>query len=99
MLYNAFVRRRLEYCAAMWDPYDAEYCFLIFLSEVGTVNLNESLLGICIYKRMYGYYPMLVLSLYVYDLGGCDTLEDLKDLVLQGGQSRNTDQRRSIFAE
>ncbi|KAJ2944969.1 hypothetical protein O0L34_g1866 [Tuta absoluta] len=67
LLYTSFVRSKLEYCAMVWDPHEANYGILI---ERVQRKFNRYL-----YKRMYGYYPWLFPSLFVNGMVGLDTLE------------------------
>lgn len=67
MLYNAFVRSRLEYCATIWNPCEDIYTLLI--------EKTQRKFARYLYKRKYGYYPLLFPSLFVSGMVGLDTLE------------------------
>lgn len=74
MLYNAFVRSKLEFSAIGWDPRETKYAMM--------VERLQRKFARYIYKRMYGYYPYLFPSLFVSGMIGIDTLEMRRKLQL-----------------
>lgn len=67
VLYNAYVRSKLEYGAVVWDPYEGKYILLLERIQRRFTRW--------IYKRSYGYYPYMYPSLFVSGMVGLDTLE------------------------
>lgn len=67
VLYNAYVRSKLEYGAIAWDPYEEKY--------IVKIERVQRKFARWLYKREYGYYPYLYPSLFVSGMVGLDTLE------------------------
>lgn len=67
MLYNAYVRSKLEFNSVVWDPKEIKY----------TTLLERVQRKFCrfLYRRRYGYYPLLYPSKFVLGMVGYDTLE------------------------
>jgi hypothetical protein len=66
LLYNAYVRSRLEYNSIVWDPREKKYTLLIERVQRKFARF--------LYKRYYGYYPTLFPSLFVTGMVGLETL-------------------------
>lgn len=67
VIYNAYVRSKLEYAAVVWNPYEDKYEMLI--------ERIQRKFARWLYKKSRGYYPYLYPSLFVL---GMVTLETLK---------------------
>lgn len=67
LLYNAYVRSKLEYSAIVWDPSEKKYILLI--------ERIQRKFARYLYKRRYHYYPFLYPSLFVSGMVGLETLE------------------------
>lgn len=67
VLYNAFVRSKLEYGAIVWNPHEEKYTLMI--------EKIQRKFARWLYKKKYGYYPYLYPSLYVSGMVGLDTLK------------------------
>lgn len=67
LLYNAYVRSKLEYGAIVWDPFEKKYNLLI--------ERIQRKFARYLYKRRYQYYPFLYPSLFVSGMVGFETLE------------------------
>lgn len=67
LLYNAYVRSKLEYNAIVWDPQEKLYTHMVEKIQRKFCRY--------VYKRTYGYYPFLYPSLFVSGMVGFDTLQ------------------------
>jgi hypothetical protein len=67
VLYNAYVRTKLEYGAIVWDPCEEKYSIM--------VEKIQRKFARWLYKRQYGYYPYLYPSLFVSGMLGLETLK------------------------
>lgn len=67
LLYNAYVRSKLEYNSIIWNPQEKLYTLMIEKIQRKFARF--------IYKRQYGYYPYLYPSLFVSGMVDLDTLE------------------------
>lgn len=67
LLYNAYVRSKLEYNAIIWNPRETLYTMM--------VEKVQRKFARCLYKRQYGYYPFLYPSIFVSGMVGLDTLQ------------------------
>lgn len=67
ILYNAYVRSKLEYNAIVWDPHEELYSLMI--------EKVQRKFARYLYKRLYGYYPFLFPSLFVSGMVGIDSLK------------------------
>ncbi|CAG4990002.1 unnamed protein product [Colias eurytheme] len=74
LLFNAYVRSKLEYGAMIWDPYETKYSLMI--------ERVQRKFARCIYKRRYGYYPHLYPSMYVLGMVGLNTLALRRKILL-----------------
>lgn len=66
VLFNCYVRSKLEYAAIIWDPHTDKQNI--------TVERVQRKFARYLYKRQYGYYPYLYPSLFVYGMVGLETL-------------------------
>lgn len=66
VLYNAYVRSKLEYSSVIWDPIEASYTLLL--------ERVQRKFARYLYKKQYGYYPFLYPSLFVAGMVGLETL-------------------------
>lgn len=67
VLYNAYVRSKLEYGAVIWNPYEEKYVLMI--------EKIQRKFARWIYKKQYGYYPYLYPSLFVSGMVDIETLK------------------------
>lgn len=67
LLYNAYVRSKLEYNAVIWDPPEKLYTLMVERIQRKFCRY--------VYKLVYGYYPFLYPSLFVSGMIGLDTLQ------------------------
>lgn len=67
VLYNAYVRSKLEYAAVIWNPYEEKYILMI--------EKIQRKFARWIYKKQYGYYPYLYPSLFVSGMVDMETLK------------------------
>lgn len=74
MLYNAYVRSKLEFDAIVWDPYEKKYKMIVERIQRRFCRY--------LYKRTYGYYPFLFPSLFVVGMVSMCTLELRRKLAL-----------------
>lgn len=74
VLFNTYVRSRLEFGAIVWDPSEKKYILM--------VEKVQKKFARYMYKRIYGYYPFLYPSLFVTGMVGMNTLELRRKLLL-----------------
>ncbi|CAG9134629.1 unnamed protein product [Plutella xylostella] len=67
VLYNSFVRSKLEFDAITWGPYEAKY--IVMMERL------QRKFARYLFRRVYGYYPFLYPSLFVIGMVGMETLE------------------------
>lgn len=67
ILFNAFVRSKLEFNSIIWDPSESIYQLLI--------ERVQRKFARYLYKREFGYYPYLYPSLFVSGMVGLETLK------------------------
>ncbi|CAG4954924.1 unnamed protein product [Colias eurytheme] len=72
LLFNAYVRSKLEYGATIWNPYETTYSLMI--------KRIQRKFARWIYKRCYGYYPHP--SMYVLGMVGFNTLALRRKILL-----------------
>jgi hypothetical protein len=66
VLYDAYVRSKLEYAAIVWDPHEKKYSLMI--------EKIQRKFARWLYKKYNGYYPFLYPSSFVYGMVGLDSL-------------------------
>ncbi|CAG9118437.1 unnamed protein product [Plutella xylostella] len=66
VLYNSFVRSKLEFDAITWGPYEAKY--IVMMERL------QRKFARYLFRRVYGYYPFLYPSLFVIGMVGMETL-------------------------
>lgn len=74
LLYNAYVRSKVEFGAIVWDPYESKY--------ISMVEKIQKKFARYLYSKCFGYYPYLYPSLFVSGMLGLDTLELRRKLLL-----------------
>ncbi|XP_048004850.1 uncharacterized protein LOC125240797 [Leguminivora glycinivorella] len=74
VLYNAFVRSRMEFNCIVWDPTDQKYRDMM--------EKIQKKFARYLYKRLYGRYPFLYPSLFVAGMVGLETLELRRKMLL-----------------
>lgn len=74
VLFNTYVRSRLEFGAIVWDPSEKKYILM--------VEKVQKKFARYMYKRIYGYYPFLYPSLFVTGMVGMNTLKLRRKLLL-----------------
>lgn len=67
ILYNAFVRSKLEYGAVAWNPYQEKYSLMI--------ERIQRKFARWLYKKCHGYYPYLYPSQFVLGMVEIETLK------------------------
>lgn len=74
ILYNAYVRSKLETNAVVWNPHEQQYTLLLEKVQKSFIRFQ--------YKKTYGYYPLLYPSLFLLGMVNYVSLEARRSIYL-----------------
>lgn len=74
ILYNAYVRSRLETNAIIWSPHEQQYILILERIQKSFIRF--------LFSKIYGYYPYLYPTLYVLGMVNYTSLETRRNIYL-----------------
>lgn len=74
ILYNAYVRSRLETNAIIWSPHEREYTLMLERVQKSFIRF--------LFHKLYGYYPRMYPTLYILGMVNYTSLEVRRDVYL-----------------